>query len=370
MNAVSGRTNSKRIAWVDILRFLGMTLIYWGHMGPSDNVVLFIFAHHVPLFFFISGFFAGNRNESSFFAFLWKKIRQIVLPYLVFTILYYALQLANGSLSVSALPAALLASAKGVRNEAPGPLWFFTCLFIVCVAYEVIRRFSNLLLKQDKAGKALSMGICVALYLIGILCLGHEPTQDPVWIWNVDSAFVYLLYFGLGALLFPLIRNWKFAKKKTAARAGFFVCFVLSVLFGLFMILSGARFTAGVSEALHSALASSVLSDALFEIYGLLCAVILIFMELSIARLISLIPGVGRFLAFVGKDSLYHCGNELLIKYFGGLLISAVGLQSIFLNDLGCLLYSMLCLIVLTFTLNLLERFLFGRLFRNGTLSF
>ena len=76
-NTASG-TKKERIAWVDILRFLGMTLIYWGHLGTSGNVTLYIFAHHVPLFFFISGFFAGLLPaEGSFFQFLWNRAPSI-----------------------------------------------------------------------------------------------------------------------------------------------------------------------------------------------------------------------------------------------------------------------------------------------------
>ncbi|MBR3241193.1 MAG: acyltransferase family protein [Parasporobacterium sp.] len=367
-------TKKMRIAWVDILRFLGMTLIYWGHLGPSDNVVLYIFAHHVPLFFFISGFFAVRERKESFLSFLWRKIRSIVLPYIFFTILYYGLSLANGSLTLSSLPAALLTSAKGVRNDVPGPLWFFTCLFVVTLIYELIHRLAACI-AREKGKTAVAFGLAVVVYLCGILLLGHEPAQDPAWIWNVDSACVYIFYYALGALLFPTIRKWKFAEKKISGKVCFFVFFVISILFALFMLVDGVSFTSDVSALLNASFGRILIfglvtiADVVFEIYGLCCAVILIFMELCLARMIALMPGISRFLAYVGKDSLYHCGNELLIKYFGGLLISAAGLTVIYTNDILLLLYSILCLIVLTFTLNLLERLLLGHLFRNGAIS-
>ena len=369
MNRDFQKENKTRIAWVDILRFLGMCLIYWGHLGPNDNVVLYIFAHHVPLFFFISGFFSGKREEASFFSFLWRKVRKILIPYLVFTLLFYALQFANGSLSLSALPSALLVSAKGVRNEAPGPLWFFTCLFVVCIFYELIRRLAALLVKEERAKRALVMGVAAALYLIGIICLGHEPAQDPRWIFNVDSAFVYILYYALGALFFPVIQRWNFSERNAAQKIRFFVFFALSVCFGLFLLFFGAEATSAVSASLGTVFESRVFADALFELYGLFCAAALIFMELCFARMLSRIPVIGRFLAFIGKDSLYHCGNELIIKFFGGLLIAALNLNAALKSDLFTLAYSLLCLIVLSFTLNLFERLLFGRLFLDGTVS-
>ena len=146
-------------------------------------------------------------------------------------------------------------------------------------------------------------------------------------------------------------------------RSVFFVCFALSVGFAVLTILKGAEITAAVRESLSSLGKGLPFGDALFELYALLSALILIFLSVCLARMMSLVPGIGRFLAFSGKDSLYHCGNELIIKYFGSLAISALGLQAVLQNDWLMLLYSIVCLIVLTFTLNLIERLALSRLF-------
>lgn len=358
----------ERLAWADILRFLGMTLIYWGHLGPGDSVTLFIFAHHVPLFFFISGLFAGTApSEGSFFRFLWKKIRSLVFPYLIFTILFYLLQLATGQISFSGLPAALLVSAKGIRNQVPGPLWFLTCLFVICILFELLKRILTAVFGDGMLRNILVFLLAAAIYLTGILFLGHEPAQDPRWIWNVDSAFIYIFYYALGALLFPAIRDWSFRKRKTGGRIFFFLCFFLSVLFAAFLLFRGVETTRLIREALT--VSGLRFADALFELYGLLCALILIFMELCFASILALIPGIGRFLAFVGKDSLYLCGNEMIIKYFLGLLIPVLGLSALMRNDLFLLLYSLICMIVSVFTLDLLERLFFGRLFGTGQIE-
>lgn len=371
MGRTVARKEKERILWVDVLRFLGMTLIYWGHLAPGGNVTLYIFAHHVPLFFFISGFFAGlTPSEGSFFQFLWKKIRSVVLPYIIFTLLFYALSLASGQLRFSELPAALLVSAEGIRNRAPGPLWFLTCLFVIVIVFELIKRLLSAVFGNGRLSAALAVLLSAALYAVGICFLGHEPAQDPQWIWNVDSACVYILYYALGALFFPLIRDWSFRKAGGAGRFFVFFFFALSAAFGAFTLIRGQSFTAEVSALFDRMTSGAVSGAALFELYGLISALILIYFELCLARLLALIPGAGRFLAFVGKDSLFHCGNELIIKYFGGLAIASLGLESFLQNDLFLLLYSILCLIVLTFTLNLLERLLFGSLFGTGQLRF
>ena len=371
MSSVKLRDQNERIAWVDILRFLGMSLIYWGHLGVSNNIVLYIFSHHVPLFFFISGFFATLLpKEGSFLRFLWKKVRGIIFPYIFFTILFYAVQLATGQIRFAELPSALLVSALGIRNRVPGPLWFFTCLFIVVIAFELIKRIVSAVLGSSKAAKVVVFLIAAALYVVGICFLGHEPAQSPEWFWNVDSAFVYIFYYALGALFFPLIRKWKYREKRSFGKVLFFVFFALSLAFAVFTCLQGAAFTAQVEALFQDLFIGHVSAEILFELYALISALIMIFFELCIARMIALIPAVSRFLAFVGKDSLYHCGNELIVKYFGGLLISYLGLRAFMNNDWFLLLYSIVCMIVLTFTLNLLERLLLGRIFGNGQFSF
>lgn len=371
MSSLRVGETTKRIAWVDILRFLGMSLIYWGHLGVSNNIVLYIFSHHVPLFFFISGFFATLLpKEGSFLSFLWKKVRGIIFPYIFFTLLFYVMQLITRQLSFSKLPSALLISAVGIRNKVPGPLWFFTCLFIVVIAFELIKRIVSVIFGSSKATKIISFILAAALFIVGICFLGHEPAQDPKWFWNVDSAFVYIFYYALGAFFFPVISKWRYRERKLFGKVFFFIFFILAFAFALFTCLKGADFTAQVEGFFVTLFKEQVSADILFEVYALLSACIMIFFEICISRFLALIPAISRFLAYVGKDSLYHCGNELIVKFFGGLLISYLGLNAFMNNDWFLLLYSIICMTVLTFTLNLLERLCLGRLFGNGRISF
>lgn len=354
----------QRIIWADILKFLGMTLIYWGHTGVSSGVTLYIFAHHVPLFFFVSGFFASlTPSEGSFPAFVWKKVRQLVFPYILFSIFFYVLQLATGQMTFSELPKALLVSAAGIRNQAPGPLWFLTCLFVTAIAFELIKRLFSAVFGKSRAAEIFSVVGAAALFAVGIFLLGHEPAQDPRWIWNVDSAFVYIFYYALGALFFPCIRDYRLRKASKAGNFFVFFFFAAAAAFAVFTLLKGEAFTAAVRTVLSEGVSGRLSGDGLFELYAFASAMILIYFEVCISRLLSLIPGIRSFLAYVGRDSLYHCGNELIIKYFAGLAVSALGLQGFFSHDLTLLLYSILCMLVLTFTLNLAERLLFAPLF-------
>ena len=67
----------KRVEWIDIAKFLGIFAIYLGHFGDSaGHAFTFVFAFHVPLFFFLSGCMSNYDNETNIFRFVWKKFLQ------------------------------------------------------------------------------------------------------------------------------------------------------------------------------------------------------------------------------------------------------------------------------------------------------
>ena len=61
------------------------------------------------------------------------------------------------------------------------------CLFVISVFFEILKRIIR--------SRIFIAVIVVALYVVGTFFLGHQPTNDPSWFWNADSAFVYLLFY-------------------------------------------------------------------------------------------------------------------------------------------------------------------------------
>ena len=339
----------QRVVWADILKWIGMLLIYLGHLPVSDNTYLFIFAQHVPLFFFAAGFFATMEpQENSFWAFLLKKIRSLVLPYAIFSILTIIYFLIVKTRSFSEVPQMLLDTLLGIRNQTPAiQLWFLPCLFVISVFFELLKRIFRV--------KWILALIALALFAIGITCLGHQPTQDPSWPWNVDSAMIYLLYYYLGALLFPVFRDWKYRTKKAGIKALWWICFLISLGYEVYLLFDSVRF---------AALLRNTLGEIGFMIANLISACILLFCMTCLARLLEKIPGVSRFLAYIGRGSLYLNGNEMIFKGLFSLLFGALGIKwFVYQNDATMLLFCFLLMILLTFTVNLLEKLIFGKLF-------
>ena len=197
--------------------------------------------------------------------------------------------------------------------------------------------------------------IVVALYVVGTFFLGHQPTNDPSWFWNADSAFVYLLFYFLGALLFPFFRDWKYSRKKAGIKTLFWIFFLVSLGYEVFLLFQSVWLSGYLQQTL---------GQRLFQAANLISTFILLFFFVCFSRFMEKVPGVNRFLAYIGKGSLYLNGNEMIFKNLFALLFGVLGIkQIVYGSDEMMLLFCFLLMVLLTFTVNLLEKLLFGKLF-------
>lgn len=151
-----------RLHWVDVARGLAMLCVILGHMG-LDNLNIFIFSFHMPLFFLIAGYFQKKQKPSIFIK---QKAKSLLIPYLFTSAaLILATQLNNTAkiifhrndaestiyLFVEWVKAVFLGS--GARKDfifvksdiAVGAIWFLLAMFFAQVLV-------NLLINKNKFG--------------------------------------------------------------------------------------------------------------------------------------------------------------------------------------------------------------------------
>lgn len=150
-----------RILYVDILRAIAIILVIAGHIPYVDFNADFhkwIYAFHIPLFFFISGISLSFKDYSkvNFKQLFFKRFRRIYLPYLIWGIL-----LAIPNFSLLTIPKILYGTHKSLASVTNSSLWFLPVLFISLLVVDSI-----LVLLAKK--KALSK---LPLILIGFLIL-------------------------------------------------------------------------------------------------------------------------------------------------------------------------------------------------------
>lgn len=187
---MSGQT--ERLSWPDLAKGLGIFLMTLGHSALVDTrIAAWIYTFHMPLFFFISGYFFSLKDGSA-----WKTIRHKAFPILMPMVTYSLCRWVRASVPI--LMAGDVPDVRpllGIVLQLPGTayagyVWFFAGLF----AAECL--FALLLQKLETH----PWGILVLCFgLAGAVWAGSRAGL-PRLPWHLDAACLLLPYLCLGWL--------------------------------------------------------------------------------------------------------------------------------------------------------------------------
>ncbi|HIK18397.1 MAG TPA: acyltransferase [Leptolyngbyaceae cyanobacterium M33_DOE_097] len=209
----------KRIAWVDYAKGFGILLVVIGHTlrGLVSNSILeptifeqtidkWIYAFHMPLFFFISGLFIERSIAQSFSSFLISKLQTIAYPYFLWSFLQEMIR------SLSNTSSEPTEKIWRIIYQPTMQFWFLYVLFGISVMYAVFRKSS---LSVEAFGFA-----CGLLYITYLL-------KTNFGSWTVLYMLrINAIYFATGALtakfnMLDRLNNFRSADLVRGARAGF-----------------------------------------------------------------------------------------------------------------------------------------------------
>lgn len=157
----------QRIAYLDMVRGLGIFLVVLGHISDiSEPVRGVVTAFHMPLFFVVSGilFFESKEEDDDFRTIIRKKGYRLMLPYLVFSLLYLLIEAARLMTKHSDSREILIrqiyqsASLYGVST-----LWFLSTLFLSTLVFWGIRKYTS------HAGTIASVAVLIIVSYYGNL---------------------------------------------------------------------------------------------------------------------------------------------------------------------------------------------------------
>lgn len=148
MNTPVLNINKNRIESFDIAKGIGILLMVMGHTGLGDGFDKLIHTFHMPLFFFISGYFYRPEKTKSFKEYLLHQINVLIIPYIFFAIFYEILHFIYvGDFSIQYFFKSLISSNHN-RIDVAGALWFlmslFTAKIIYCALHHGFRSLLNL----------------------------------------------------------------------------------------------------------------------------------------------------------------------------------------------------------------------------------
>lgn len=214
MNVTEVATKPNRLVEIDILKGLGILAMVAGHVGFGRVFDFAIHPFNMPLFFLASGFL--YRCRGSFSLYVKKKARTLLVPYilfgLLFCIIWTPVQLLRGEPLFDLAFHLFLMNSEGI--PIGGALWFLTAFFFAAVLFDLIFRLS-------KRGGVLLATLSIALGCFGFSC----PIQLPLCL-NQALVGMLLMYIGF------VFRTNQISEKAKVATPSFILLFAA---FGLFI---------------------------------------------------------------------------------------------------------------------------------------
>lgn len=91
---------NKRIEWLDISKFIAITIMVLGHLGLPKSISHLIHIFHMPIFFMISGLCFNAEKYNRFSLFLKSRVITLLIPYffwgtVMYSLYYYIPQFRN-----------------------------------------------------------------------------------------------------------------------------------------------------------------------------------------------------------------------------------------------------------------------------------
>lgn len=206
---------ARRIDYIDTARFLGIFLVYHGHVVErmmylgnlaAAHQYKFIYSFHMPLFFVLSGFIAKDwAKEESVGHFIRSRFTSRIVPLLVFNLLLALISLAHKPdfppFPLNTVADYLNATVMTLTQLTifNVPTWFLMCLVSVEIIHFIAFRFL-------RVSTLRILVAIVAFYAIGYVInrrfdlFAPGDLGKPNW-WIMYEAITMYAFYLVGVLL-------------------------------------------------------------------------------------------------------------------------------------------------------------------------
>jgi fucose 4-O-acetylase-like acetyltransferase len=229
-----------RILWVDFARVIGIWLVILGHMMIPKYFEQFIFAFHMPLFFFISGYLEKSNNGIK--GIITNGIRTLLIPYVIlYTMfficnivgLFFGVQKYNNEPLTDIIAKPIIGMVFGIGRSTGYstminvPLWFLLGLFCTKILHGIIIVVS----KRCIAYYVAAIGVCI------VIMFGLKFLNLPL-PFSMTCAVLAFPYFAIG----NIIRQYELIKSiDRNSQARVLMAIVIAVI-GYVIIIIGVKY--------------------------------------------------------------------------------------------------------------------------------
>lgn len=196
VNPIGG---GKRLDYNDLAKAFGMLAIIWGHIRLTGWSNAFVYAWHIPLFFFLSGMVFNKCKYADFRTFFMKKVKSLLVPYVIYSFLTWFVWAAFSLVTHAQVDSYWMPLAQTFIAQGSGgflvhnvPLWFVTCLFVMEVIYYFLSDFK----------KVWILIVSIALASVSYYMITYVDVVDITLLpWNLEVACLGLPFFAIGHLI-------------------------------------------------------------------------------------------------------------------------------------------------------------------------
>lgn len=301
-------TSKKRIEYFDIAKGIGIILMILGHCrGENKYIENFIYSFHMPLFFFISGYFFKQKENKEL---LRRNFKSLIIPYIItaLLIIFYKILrvvlIGNYFEVLNILKEWGIAAIYGSGSLQPfgitpiGAIWFLLALFVA-------------LYLMNNISKTKYQYLLVAI----IAYIGYK-TSEYIWLpFSIQAGMVAIVFVYLGTLA----RKYDIFNKKIP----------LEILILLISIVIFCTIYCG-----EMSMVRNFYKNGIFDIIGAVCGT---FWCIKISQIIEKYTKIiKKILIIVGKNSLICLCIHLFSMNCGILnnIVDVIGINNILLSDL------------------------------------
>lgn len=307
----------KRLAYIDFAKAIGMMFIMWGHIRLSGWSNSFVYAFHIPLFFFLSGMVFSKDRYPSIKIFVNKKIKSLIIPYAIFSFITWAIWAGYSYMTHSDVESYWMPLAQTFIAQGSGgflvhnvPLWFVTCLFVVEVLYYFMSE-----IKHRWFAFMISCVLAIGSYLIIKYCKIFDFTLMP---WNVEVAFLALPFYVTGNWVVEELGHQRLMDCVNNNK----LVSVLIIIIAAVIVYVGSRFNGSISFG-HADMGKSVIVTYVCAFTGI-AMTLMACMLLAGSRWNANRGKLNRFMKWFGMNSFNAMAIHNPIKGFITVAIGAL----------------------------------------------
>lgn len=190
----------ERDAAIDVARGIALLLMVIGHLGIKKWPIQYIYAFHMPLFFMLSGM--TIRKTSHFKDYFIKRIRRLLIPYILFAAIYSLPGAKYWALDLYGSRGSLYAAASLT------PLWFLPALFVADVLFQIMLQICRKKVTTTRTDIYVYISVESAIFgALGVLLASYKIFNIG-WPFGIEIALIAMPFIAIGWIIKEHFHSW------------------------------------------------------------------------------------------------------------------------------------------------------------------